>query len=224
MRSQNQSDYFCQWEGGELTGASKASINVLLVKLDGRMEICLPYSISLSYSCVRCTLTTYEILSYKCLRYEESCGFFTRLNLDALLVSSAWTHPQIWFLSLSKCMHTDGSSKDACPTTATCHLKSLFGRCLDKWLHHIGLWRILTSLSLFLLCCTIHKAWRFWCPYFRRDGSKVLYIICQVIISLLSVALEMVSFRFQFMGEKGWSIPNKTGITRFSDLIHFARG
>ena len=37
----------------------------------------------------------YEILSYKCLRHEESCAFFIRLNLDALFVSSAWTHPQI---------------------------------------------------------------------------------------------------------------------------------
>lgn len=128
-------------------------------------------------------------------KWRKLC-LLIRLNLDAHPVSSAWTHPQIWFPSLSKRRHTDGSSKDACPTIAICHLHSLFGRCLDRWLHHIGLWRILILLCPNCPAQFTKPAWIFWFPHPCRDCSSVLCIICYVTLPLLSPALETASFRF----------------------------
>lgn len=89
----------------------------------------------------------YEILHYKCLGNGVCWAFLLEWTEMPSLSPLAWTHHQIWFPSLSECMHTDRSSQDTCPTIVTCHLSSpLFGRCLDRWLHCIGLWRILISL------------------------------------------------------------------------------
>lgn len=79
-------------------------------------------------------------------KWRKLC-LLIRLNLDAHPVSSAWTHPQIWFPSLSKRRHTGGSSKDACPTIAICHLHSLFGRCLDD--------SITLDYEEFSFCCVL---------------------------------------------------------------------
>lgn len=119
MRSQSQSSYFHQVEWGMWSWRTHRGFKSI--------NKCTTCYIGWEYGGMFVLFFFFKLYVYIrsaliCMKHYiiyiweiRSSGSFNESELRCYPISSAWTHPQIWFPSLLKCMHIDRHSNDAYP-------------------------------------------------------------------------------------------------------------